>query len=857
MRYGTILILSFTALLTLKSCALINPYIKALKKIEKGQFDRASFQLSNVKEDSCCEALQAYAWATHFKNESSPFYQLDSAIKWAHIGDSVWSNSKTWEKRFVSRRSEDQKPFKSLILEIDSLGFFKAKKRTTEQAFISYLNNFPGSRFSDRSISIRDSLAFQDAKRENTYISYKKFIEKYPDSKQAEAAREIYELLLYETHTRDKHKLSYENFIKKFPHSPYRNEAQEKLFELYTLDYSISSFKKFIDSFPESSKVDEARLWIHHKAEDYDSISPVFAFPQKEKNSYKLLKPSENIIQLELDSIKNHFPCDPYRKPYLIYSKSKKWGLANTEGQGQIPTLFHNLEKLRNDIYVYSNESKKGLVHVSGFRITPAEYDGFRILNDTFISVILNGKEAIASNNGKVLTGFDFEEITYLQNDLLAFKNGKKWSIQKGSDFLDWPDIPKMSFSYDTVFRSDYGRLFIGGKSLYCQLKNNLDSLGESNFKIISESENYLQTFKQNRYSLLDKDNDLLAQSDSNIYSDENGFARRSDSIWICFFNSDTFEIDRFENFNNYYKKLFKGDTMYIYTERARFSTFNYDLINTQVYKLHKSDTFCFIVGNDNKFGLINAIGDTILNLEWDEVKVMDANSIRVKKDGKYGLFNFSGKEILKPDFTAISNYNNGTLTLFKNNKFGLINPFKAIYIKCNYPSSLKLLDLKKPFFTLKSDKHLILYEYPNKKITTASDFVPINDSLIFLNENFTWNLMKLNNKGELEELGISALRYQIWKDGLDNNHIIYKTVTGYGFYDIIQEENIFPEYFMIYPITNNLGQVYLFYTFKYYEEIDLFLVKILDRSGNEIAKSLITKEQASQLGCTDLIDEE
>ena len=38
----------------------------------------------------------------------------------------------------------------------------------------------------------------------------------------------------------------------------------------------------------------------------------------------------------------------------LIYSFNNKWGLANYQGKGLIPAVFHDLQKLRDDVYIYS-----------------------------------------------------------------------------------------------------------------------------------------------------------------------------------------------------------------------------------------------------------------------------------------------------------------------------------------------------------------------------------------------------------------------------------------------------------------------------------------------------------------------
>ena len=157
--------------------------------------------------------------------------------------------------------------------------------------------------------------------------------------------------------------------------------------------------------------------------------------------------------------------------------------------------------------------------------------------------------------------------------------------------------------------------------------------------------------------------------------------------------------------------------------ERNRRS---YEVESVEEYKY-------FVLKQNNKFGVIDAKGNTIIEPKYTEViipnpskdvfvckqedtsKVYNSKNkelytkydsidaielkniasdlmyeksiLKVQKDNKYGLIDFSGKEILKTDYSSIEAlpYKEGEVLVQRDNKYGIVNMKGTEIIKCEY----------------------------------------------------------------------------------------------------------------------------------------------------------------------------
>jgi hypothetical protein len=811
--------------------------------------------MANIKNDSSKVLEESYIKAKHYKIKNSPFYNIDSSYKWNLIGLKEWPNSDNWKKEFIIRKSSSDNPFLEFKIEIDSLAFSDIEEKNTEKDYQHYINIYKGSPFTNKAIAKRDSLAFSKAKNENTYISYKTFIEKYPNSIQAEEAKEIYDLLLYETHTRDRYKESYENFIDKFPHSPYLNEAVTELFEIYTLDHQRSSYNYFLDKFPNTIKSDEANLWLKHLKFDSSALHLFLAIPSEEKHKLRFLRPDSSIVNFFFDSLENTSICKGLFYPFQIYNNQGKQGLVNSRGQGLIPPIFNDLEKLSHELYSYESKNKRGLVHVSGFMISEPIYDSILVLNDTFLSAYAESNCKLLAYNGKILFEDSLDEISYLGNDNIVLKKEKKMAIIKGESFLEWPNKIVLDFKYDSIYKNQNSHICLLKDQNSLIIKLDLSTFVDIDYEHFEQKSVYYKIYNEKLRALISLEGETLVDwTVDSLFVNQLGFAIKTDTSWTTnFFGLEVKDVDSFNSFIPYFVRLYKNDTLFIQNAESIMSLSEYD-----EYKIEsdpdKLGNNYFTVKKDLKWGLINRVGDIILKVEFEDIKLFPSNLIRVKQKGKYGLKSLNGSEILKTEYDAISNFKNGGFTLFKSGKFGYINPSKNILIKASHKSPPEYIEYTFPIYFKTDNSTQTYYALKNdKKIIEAKGLQKVNDSLFFANQNFQWVLFKIGADGQIEEMNLKCERYKLWNDGTNQSHIVFDYNASVGFFDLENNLKIYPEYYKIYPITDAQGEISIYLTFKYFEEIDIYLLKVMDRDENELYKVNLDAEWFEQFKCKNL----
>ena len=115
-------------------------------------------------------------------------------------------------------------------------------------------------------------------------------------------------------------------------------------------------------------------------------------------------------------------------------------------------------------------------------------------------------------------------------------------------------------------------------------------------------------------------------------------------------------------------------------------------------------------VKKDDKYGLINYIGENILPCEYDEITALKGvkNILLVKKAGNIGLVNEKGQTIINTEYKDIltlkEGYKSEYIVINENDKCGLINTAGKILIEPKY-EKIKYLGSSNLFAIKESDK--------------------------------------------------------------------------------------------------------------------------------------------------------
>ena len=80
------------------------------------------------------------------------------------------------------------------------------------------------------------------------------------------------------------------------------------------------------------------------------------------------------------------------------------------------------------------------------------------------------------------------------------------------------------------------------------------------------------------------------------------------------------------------------------------------------------------IYNNNQKFGLIDTLGQVTVNLKYDEIGAFREGRLAVKRNGLWGFVNLDGREVVPPRFKKVNNFHDGLASVKTSRKWGFID---------------------------------------------------------------------------------------------------------------------------------------------------------------------------------------
>ena len=190
--------------------------------------------------------------------QKSPFYQLDSALVYAKRTQNYWRLSSDRDKQKVEEYGITAKSVEGLRVMVYVYATAEVKEKRTIPACESFIERFPSAPQKKEIIDLKATIAYELAKKEGTSDAIKKYLQEFSSAPEVVEAKVQYEKLLFEEQTADGSIESFRNFIRNYPNSPYRNEANDRVFEKAMENASVKSIHDFIKKNPESPYLDDA-----------------------------------------------------------------------------------------------------------------------------------------------------------------------------------------------------------------------------------------------------------------------------------------------------------------------------------------------------------------------------------------------------------------------------------------------------------------------------------------------------------------------------------------------------------------------------------------------------------------------
>ncbi len=580
-------------------------------------------------------ACAAYGLAHIYYKNNNPFYNLDSAAKYAQLSYNFFK-IKPIQQYYTGFKIDSA----SILNICDSIAYkiFKQTKLNPSQIdkFLNqnYLANILLLR---QAIYSRDEIEYQKIISLNKSDSTQLFIVTHPQSKFLADALSLKDRQLFEEQTISKTDSAFISFINKHHNNIMLNSAFEALYSSYQKKSDINGLKHFVANFTNAPQINEAWKLLFSLTVKSFSNSELEKFLQ-EYPSF----PFKNSILKELELNKLHlFP----------YQKEDFFGFIDSASKIIIPLVYDAITEFSEGLAVVNKND-------SVFYINKENQNAFnQFFTDAY--PFTNGIAATKKNNkwnfinrqGQSM-GLIYDEINELSNNAYVIKlNGRYGAINHFAQTIIEPRFDKMG-----DFKNEFAYYIENGKYGFV---SKIGYIHRAEFEWISDfNENNIAVVKQNNFyglinsqgqKILDCYYDLILKATNNVFilvkNNLYGFYNGNG----CFLSAISYEYmkEKPTDFytNGYILKLIKKNEQALadFNGKTTLEFGSYEEVNFALNGLIK-------VKRKNKYGFIDKKLNIIIPFKYEQAQDFNDSLTVVKLKGKNILINTSGKEIFSTE---------------------------------------------------------------------------------------------------------------------------------------------------------------------------------------------------------------
>ncbi len=838
-----------------------------VKSIEKHSFEKAHKKLNKLLLKDSLNVGAYYLYSLYYLDSANRLYQVDSSYKYILSAQALYPTLQKKQQRALEKLQIDSLSIKEQKTKIDSIKFAVTTKIHTEASYIDFINRHPTSQQIPEAIRQRNLLAYSTAEQQNTYHSYLSFIEKYPQAQQIRQAAEKYHILLYQDKTQRGTIESFENFVLEYPNNPHRDKAEEELYELFITDNKISTHKAFIQRFPWHKYFNRVWKCLWYLTENKEKFLEKYPdFPDKNFVATHLEKDTllyfpfilagkygfmdyhgKEVIDVQFANIAEYYKCEGIQED-IIKVFNEKGEAAAVDKTGKLLTTYeyNTVENFGAGALLVSKGRKYGLLHKENFTLLPTEYESLKFVNQSVIKAKKDGAWGLLTYNNKILVEPIYDNITAISATTLALKRNNRYGFVKTDDLLK--SLPTKSLEptlpYDRYEYTHENFLLLEDKA-----KKSIVNLEGK--KIIDHFENMLEVpegwiierQKQSFVYNLEGQN-LTPSGYENIISSTHGYAVQEKGLWgfidilgkisippaydTTYFLGDSGIL--LKKKNKKYGYFYQDTTL---RNLSAYEELNIKVINNQQAVSDSRCSIYIIVRNKYAEGVITSDGKQIIRTNYDQIKFLNDQIIRLTYKGKTGLANTKGQIILRLRYKGISAIKKGYFSLFKDKKFGIFDPKTNTVIPTIYESIPELYGQSDSIFIAKKEKFGLINQ--RNEMISPFQFEQIkywSDTIMLVNHSNKWKLYNFAANYFVAEV-FDTFEY-IRKDEKEIVIVTYRS-SGYGLLSNKQGRLIPEEYSAILDISQS--DVPLYFVEKYNAMAKSYLILYIDQKG-KVSKS-------------------
>ncbi|MBA3662791.1 MAG: WG repeat-containing protein [Bacteroidetes bacterium] len=573
------------------------------------------------------DAPAAYGLAAIFSRNDNPFYNLDSAAKYASLGYVAFLKKPI--KQNIGGFSIDSV---STLALCDTVGFRqwnKIKKSGTVETYNAFLmaNYNANPLLREQAVYLRDELEYNACILKNRSDSTREFIHTHPQSAFLQEALLLFQRQVYNEETKEGTSAQLIRFLSKNPSSVMVNTAYENLYKLYQTNSDTSGLSSFVKSYPNAPQNTEAwkllfsltvKSFSNHELEKFLRCYPSFPFKESilrelELNKVRLFPYEQQDVYGFIDSTARlvirpvYDVVSKFSEGLSVVNKNDTVYFINKENMNPFNQFYNEAYPFQNGISAVKQGNKWMFINRQG-QVISGGYEEVNELSNQVYVVKINNKYGAINHVGQVIIESRFQKLGDFKNDFAYYIEDGKYGFVSKDGY-----VHKADFEWISDFNS-------GGMAII--KKNNVFGLISANGNLVLEPQM-----------------DLIVRAAGNTY--------------IVVKNG----LYGFYNGNGCYISQIAYD--YIKEKPAEYYT------NGSAFKLLRK----------GEQGLIDANGKQTIDFgTYDEINFASNGLIRVKRKKKYGYVDRKLTLVIPYKFDEARDFSDSLAIVTSKEKNALIN---------------------------------------------------------------------------------------------------------------------------------------------------------------------------------------
>ncbi len=834
------------------------PSKRAWKNYADKDFEKAQeLVVKGLQKDS----LDAMAWFIRARLSFTPEWQpVDIPAADTFLKRSVRLMEQIAPDQLEEIRKEgiSSSVVATLRQQIDSAAFVRARESMTETAFVDFLEKFPAAEQTERAISLRDSLAFVGAVNVNTYHAYQEFMDKYPQAEQVAQARARYEKLYFDIATENKTLESYRQFLIDNPATPYRDEAEFRIFQIMTAANDAESYLRFIDKYPRSNQIARARNYLYYIYSDSldqmparlwtDSLRSVAALdgtwiPFYASGKYGFMdRTGEVRIQPVFPEIYPDYLCNGLTSDVIINPegelRNRNLDLVAEYNGEELVELPLGLLKIRNDNSI-------GIIHKSGYRLLD-NYEDAAVIG-RLIGIRDNEAWGLASLTGQVILPPRYEEIIY-DGGLYFLDNGEGWQILTPEEIFSLAGNKISTVSspqYDEFHMLENGMLWLR--------EGSVESLVDRQLQPVIAPARQQITILPTVYVIRQEDQlRILRHDQMQRYTTGDAFLDVNDR-WLVIAKESGMGLFslvdfRLETQSDSVRLIGRNFAVTYFGGNRRLHSAGQESIllpsSTRTRLLQADQREWILLEEPRNRQVINRRGQTIYNGQVENVTPLTDSLLVLERYGRKELLTLRGEKPLQVRFDGIASPEDELIPLLSGQRFGAYDRRFDRFVRP--VSTKKIRRYNDNYYVAEMEKYGLINEESRMAVPFEFDEIRHwNDTTCLVRSGSDWLFYHIG-QGLLPGGPVKSIQYVI-NTPREHEIIVFRD-GSFGVFNSLRGEVIPPTLDDILNIGTREAPLYL--SDKYVPEANLHVVVYFDREGNILRKEAFEEADFDKIYC-------